>query len=249
MRWVSIKFGILLSLLCIFDFPLVYADDKEPGIDIATYINNVRKEFIKLSKSKEKEELPLYIEKIHIEMSVVVKLEAEGGVKFYVIDVGGKYDQSVTQKLSFDVHLGGKNKKGLIVESRDVFAPSVKMAFKNFDDTSDPDVIATNWFNEFINNQNSGRGSGIYYADREKPIGGEILDLWDTVELKNVRVYLYGSIAGIETKPQYNPGGMEGYWVLITSASDYDGLESELGWLNKGSDQKTAWAWVPDPKY
>ena len=107
-----ITFLIFCSFIIIT--PSTFAEDKIFKIDIKTYLSNIRQEFIELSKTKEKDELPLYIDKFHIEMNVVVKLEGEGKVKFYVVDVGGKIGKALTQKLSFDAYLDSKPGTGVL---------------------------------------------------------------------------------------------------------------------------------------
>ena len=97
---------IVFLIFCSFIIitPSTFAAEKTLKLDIKTYLNNIRQEFKELSESKEKDELPLYIEKVHIELYVAYKWEAGGKVKFYVIDAGGKIGGERTQKLSFDVH-------------------------------------------------------------------------------------------------------------------------------------------------
>ena len=104
------NFIITFLIFCSFIIitPSTFAKEKSPQLDIKTYLNNIRQEFIELSKTEGKGELPLYIEKIHIEMNVGFSVEGEAGVKVYVLDLRGKVAKDLTQKLSFDVYLGGR---------------------------------------------------------------------------------------------------------------------------------------------
>lgn len=94
----------VLALMLTMSFPAL-AQDSEP-IELAEYIEKLREQFIKLSETGKKDQLPLYISPIEIELSVVVAKEGTAGVKFYVVDAGGTFANSVTQKLRFTVSVG-----------------------------------------------------------------------------------------------------------------------------------------------
>ena len=82
---------------------------EESQIELHEYIENLRQQFIQLSNKGDKEKLPLYISPIEVELITVVVKEGSAGVKFYVFDAGGKYQNSGTQKLKFTITLGNKD--------------------------------------------------------------------------------------------------------------------------------------------
>lgn len=123
MNYLKILSASIMILSFIVFLPYASAEDEVLGIDIKTYLNNIRKQFIELRKTKEKDELPMFIEKIHVELNVIAKIEGEGGVKFYVLSVGGKFSKELTQKLSFDVYLGGKPGTGTLVYMPPQYVP------------------------------------------------------------------------------------------------------------------------------
>lgn len=76
-------------------------------ISVSEYLDQLRAEFIKLQDNGDKEKLPLFVvSPIHVEMTVSAKKNANGKVAFYVIEAGGNYENTTTQKMSFDVRVG-----------------------------------------------------------------------------------------------------------------------------------------------
>jgi len=75
----------------------VYAAD---GIELSEYIEHLRSEFIKIKNGTGKEQLPLFISAVEVELKTVTVKEATAGVKVYVFEAGGKYQDSATQHLS-----------------------------------------------------------------------------------------------------------------------------------------------------
>ena len=74
MKWSAILICTVFFMVFIDNLSLSYASEDDLGVDLTTYLNNIRKQFIELRKSKEKDELPMYVEKIHIELYVIPKL-------------------------------------------------------------------------------------------------------------------------------------------------------------------------------
>lgn len=97
------KIFLATILFSIFFFPQYVIADDSNSIDLNTYVRNIRNEFMKLQK-KEDTKFPMFIEKISLEMSVTVKADASGGVKFYVLEAGGSIGKEATQKINFDLY-------------------------------------------------------------------------------------------------------------------------------------------------
>ena len=93
------KFFITVFSFLFFCAPCLWAQN----IGLSSYIKNIRNEFIELGEKKD-DKLPIYVEKVHIEMSVDVKAEGKTGIKFYVLEAGVDASKQSTQKLSFDIY-------------------------------------------------------------------------------------------------------------------------------------------------
>lgn len=75
------------------------ADEKAKGIGLVEFIQAVKQELVRAQQSAGSNPL-LKLDDVELEMSVVTTKEASGGLKFWVIELGGKYDKEQTHKLT-----------------------------------------------------------------------------------------------------------------------------------------------------
>jgi hypothetical protein len=71
-------------------------------ISLNDYIQALKAEFVQISTERD-DTVPIKISPIEVELSVAVKLEANGKASFYVFEVGANAESISTQKLKFTV--------------------------------------------------------------------------------------------------------------------------------------------------
>ena len=79
------------------------AAEKVEKLLLAEYINNIRAQFVGLMEKPGNNKLPLYINKLTLELNVSYEREVDGSVSVYVFDAGKSIKNALSQKLSFDV--------------------------------------------------------------------------------------------------------------------------------------------------
>lgn len=92
---------LTLILICV-STNSTFGDDPGP-IDLQTYIRHIQEQFVKLQENKD-DKLPMYAEKVTIEMTVYAKACGSAGVQLYVFEAGGDIENSSTQKITVDLY-------------------------------------------------------------------------------------------------------------------------------------------------
>ena len=118
---------IIISILFVFSFQ---AFGQEPKITIQTYVASLRDQFAEMKNARKEGDIPIWISPIEVELSTVTKLEGDGKVSFWVVEIGGKYSDATTQKLKFTI---SANKPG---EHFEASAPDMDKNFPFFNDLS-----------------------------------------------------------------------------------------------------------------
>ena len=97
----------------------------ENGIQLSEMIQELRKEIIESTNKGLQESIVFEVEKVELEIEVAVSKskEGSGGIKFWVVTIGGKKGSSNTQTHTFKITLNPKdkttNKKPLVSDDKD----------------------------------------------------------------------------------------------------------------------------------
>lgn len=73
------------------------------NISLKSFVDNLRKELIMMEKSPEREKLPLLIQNVKVELTISSKLNAKGGVDFYIFTGNINKESSSSQKITFNI--------------------------------------------------------------------------------------------------------------------------------------------------
>ena len=90
-------------------------DEKAKGIGLVEFIQAVKQELVRAQQSAGNNPL-LKLDDVELEMSIVTTKEVSGGLKFWVIELGGKYDKEQTHKLTVKLAPMGNIPVGLAAQ-------------------------------------------------------------------------------------------------------------------------------------
>jgi hypothetical protein len=81
----------------------ILANDSSQNITLKEYILNLQKQLIELKNGTKSSELPLYLNKIHVELSVYAQEIAGVGIVFSVLNIDSEKKHRYSQRVSFDL--------------------------------------------------------------------------------------------------------------------------------------------------
>jgi hypothetical protein len=94
--------------------PLCLAQDAKNLIDIEEYVRLYQDQVTKMhtkAKTTESAGVPTYIEDVEVTMSVILKRDTNGNVKFWVVELGAGYEKTEIQQHRMRISFGEKGRQ------------------------------------------------------------------------------------------------------------------------------------------